>query len=106
MREIPPKNVYIRCEKKDACTDAKHKVSVTWNCNPHSSKGIFLNLYIVYNHVICLLHTDTLRHVFSSCIAEIHTPILLNYRSTKNFLTPIPVSDWLIFCCRDLILHQ
>ena len=26
--------------------------------------------------------------------------------STDNFLPPIPISDWLIFCCRNLILHE
>ena len=26
--------------------------------------------------------------------------------STYSFLSPIPVSDWLIFCCGNLILHQ
>ena len=26
--------------------------------------------------------------------------------STNNFLSPIPVSDWLIFCCKSSILHQ
>ena len=28
------------------------------------------------------------------------------YSSTNNFFSPIPVSDWLIFCCRNFILHQ
>ena len=28
------------------------------------------------------------------------------YSSTYSFLSPIPVSDWLIFCCGNLILHQ
>ena len=27
--ENGPKNVYIPCEKKDACTDAKHKINLT-----------------------------------------------------------------------------
>ena len=26
--------------------------------------------------------------------------------ASDNFLSPIPVSDWLIFCGRNLILHQ
>ena len=26
--------------------------------------------------------------------------------STDNFLSSIPVFDWLIFCCTNLILHQ
>ena len=28
------------------------------------------------------------------------------YSCADNFLSPIPVSDWLIFCCRNLTLHQ
>ena len=28
------------------------------------------------------------------------------YSSTYSFLSPIPVSDWLIFCCGNSILHQ
>ena len=30
------------------------------------------------------------------------------YSSTDNLLSPIPipVSDWLIFCCGNLMLHQ
>ena len=26
------------------------------------------------------------------------------YISTENFLLPIPISEWLLFCCRNLIL--
>ena len=26
--------------------------------------------------------------------------------STDNFLSSVPVSDWIIFCCGNLILHQ
>ena len=29
-----------------------------------------------------------------------------SYSSTDNFVSPILVSDWLIFCCENLILHQ
>ena len=39
---------------------------------------------------------------FDDVILEIY--YLCN--STDNFLSPIPVSDWLIFCCGNLILHQ
>ena len=28
------------------------------------------------------------------------------YSSTDNFLFPIPISDWLIFCCGKLMLHK
>ena len=28
------------------------------------------------------------------------------YSSTDNFLSAIPISDWFIFCCRDLMLHK
>ena len=28
------------------------------------------------------------------------------YSSTDNFLSPIPVSHWLIFYCRNLVLYQ
>ena len=31
---------------------------------------------------------------------------VLPYSSTDNFLSPIPVFDWLIFCCGNSILHQ
>ena len=31
---------------------------------------------------------------------------LLTYSSTGSFGLPIPVSDWLIFCSKNLILHQ
>ena len=31
---------------------------------------------------------------------------LLTYSSTSSFGLPIPVSDWLIFCSENLILHQ
>ena len=31
---------------------------------------------------------------------------VLLYNSTDNFLSPIPVFDWLIFCCGNSILHQ
>ena len=30
----------------------------------------------------------------------------LTYNYTDNFLSPIPVSDWLIFCCGNAILQQ
>ena len=30
----------------------------------------------------------------------------LSYSSTDNFLSPVPVSDWLIFCCWNSIIHQ
>ena len=30
----------------------------------------------------------------------------LSYSSTDNFLSPIPVSDWLIVCCWNSIIHQ
>ena len=32
--------------------------------------------------------------------------VFVAYGSTDNFLLPIPVSDWLILCCGNLILHQ
>ena len=32
--------------------------------------------------------------------------LFFTYGSADNFLSPIPVFDWLIFCCRNLILHQ
>ena len=32
--------------------------------------------------------------------------VLLVYSSTDNFLSPVPVFDWLIFCCANLILYQ
>ena len=28
------------------------------------------------------------------------------YSFTDNFLSPSPVSNWLLFCCENLILHQ
>ena len=28
------------------------------------------------------------------------------YSSTDNFLSLIPISDWLIFCCVKLMLHK
>ena len=28
------------------------------------------------------------------------------YSSTDNFLSPILISDWLIFCCENLIRYQ
>ena len=28
------------------------------------------------------------------------------YSSTDNFLSPIPVSDWLLFCCKTLTINQ
>ena len=28
------------------------------------------------------------------------------YGSTDNFLSPVLISDWLIFCCGNSILHQ
>ena len=31
---------------------------------------------------------------------------LLTHSSTGSFGLPIPVSDWLIFCSKNLILHQ
>ena len=31
---------------------------------------------------------------------------VLPYSSTDNFLSPIPVFDWLILCCGNSILHQ
>ena len=31
---------------------------------------------------------------------------VLPYSFTDNFLSPIPVSDWLIFCCGNSILFQ
>ena len=30
MLEIPKKNVFMRCEKKDARADAKRKTNLTW----------------------------------------------------------------------------
>ena len=30
----------------------------------------------------------------------------VTHSSADNFLSPIPVSDWLIFFCGNLILHQ
>ena len=32
--------------------------------------------------------------------------INLTQSSTGNFLSPIPVSDWLIFCCENSKLYQ
>ena len=34
------------------------------------------------------------------------TKFCVTYSSTDNFLSPIPVSGWLIFCCGNLILYQ
>ena len=34
-------------------------------------------------------------------VTEIRT-----YSSTDDFLSLIPISDWLIFCCGNSILHQ
>ena len=35
-----------------------------------------------------------------------HRSLVLTYNFTDNFGPPIPASDWLIFCCENLILHQ
>ena len=32
--------------------------------------------------------------------------LILKYSFTGNFLSSILVSDWLIFCCGNLIFHQ
>ena len=42
-------------------------------------------------------------HLFS-----IHCTIKMfsKYSSTDNFLSPVPVSDWLIFCCGNSMLYQ
>ena len=37
---------------------------------------------------------------------ELFSFLLLTYISTGNFLSLIPVSDWLIFCGGILILNQ
>ena len=34
------------------------------------------------------------------------TALLHIYNSTENFLPPILICGWLIFCCRNLILHH
>ena len=33
-------------------------------------------------------------------------PSTFKRSSTDNFLSPILISGWLIFCCGNLILHQ
>ena len=50
--------------------------------------------------------TDNLKkgaHLFNVTIKLINYSA---YSSTASFALPIPVSDWLVFCSRDLILHQ
>ena len=37
---------------------------------------------------------------------SIISPWLYTYSLTGNFLTPIFASDWLKFCCGNLILNQ
>ena len=32
--------------------------------------------------------------------------VIITYSPTDNFLSPIAVSDWSIFCCGNSILHQ
>ena len=47
---------------------------------------------------------------YAFCLAVSNTSIangsFFAYSSTDNFLSPTQVSDWLIFCCGKLILHQ
>ena len=49
---------------------------------------------------IFLIDADTL--TTSRC--ELKILLCVVYSSTDNFLSPIPVSVWLIFCCGNLIL--
>ena len=44
----------------------------------------------------------------SSCIFPIESSTVSphSYSSTDSFVSPILVSDWSIFCCQNLILHQ
>ena len=37
---------------------------------------------------------------------KIVNPSFSIHSSTDNFLSPIPVSDWSIFCCENLLLQQ
>ena len=37
---------------------------------------------------------------------QFHHKLYSSMVPLNNFLPPIPVSGWLIFCCRNLILHQ
>ena len=41
-----------------------------------------------------------------SLINQIFQTPILTYSSTDNFLSPIWVFHWLIFCCGNSILHQ
>ena len=71
------------------CTAVMKHISVTWDCNAVSVTEIFCwfnkqvqNLKIVYNNIPSLyhfLHTDTLDHLFTNCMVDIHAKIHLGF---------------------------
>ena len=61
-------------------------VNMTWEFNPIS---FYCEIKVILIIIIMLTQ--------KSC---------LTYSSTDNYLSPIPVSDWLIFYCGNSIIHQ
>ena len=53
-------------------------------------------------------HLNILNESYSSYIFPIEPSRAFShsYSSTDNFVLAVLVSDWLIFCCESLILHQ
>ena len=54
-----------------------------------------------------VLDFDTLpKNILNQSDYKIFQTSILTYSFTDNFLSPIAIFDWLIFCCGNLILHQ
>ena len=62
----------------------------------HVTTGRYHFLYKIYLY----------QEVWFNCHVAAFLQTVQTYSSTDNFLPHIPVSDWLIFCFGNSILHQ
>ena len=63
----------------------------------------------IYIHKNPIYLWKTVSHLCQLCQnVFFQKPVISNfaYSSTSNFLSPIPVYDWLIFCCENLMLQK
>ena len=83
-------------DKTSWCSSKKCFMSTKWYCTCRQKQDNAAQKNILYSKKL-LIFTGTARHT---------QEVTFTKSSTDNFLSPIPASDWLIFCYGNLILHQ
>ena len=88
----------------------KYNWNITAN-NLFLVKRVFLNLIVTQNQIFSWCCLGSLESESAIIIVSFFRILLWRrsssdtYSPSDNFLSPTAVSDWLIFCCGDFILH-